>query len=117
MYLSKIYNALNDVLNGKVFYGNNVYDNFENASMPYIVYQELSKRPASYSDDIPTFYKSDVQITLVTKNKNKELEEKLEQVLLNNGFAFSLISEFKNQDKSVNRVYEITMEVINYVSK
>ena len=47
MDLSKLYQALNSVLKDKVFYGSNVYDNEDNASMPYIVYQEVTKRPAS----------------------------------------------------------------------
>ena len=116
MELSTLYLALNEVLKDKVFYGSNVYDNEDNASMPYIVYQELSKRPASFSDDTPMFYKAIIQITMVTKKKDKQLEKKLEQVLINNGFAFSLLSEFKNEDKSLNRVYEITMEEFNNVS-
>lgn len=116
MELSAIYQALNDVLKDKVFYGSNVYDNETNAPMPYIVYQEITKRPASYMDDAPIWYKSSIQITLVTKKKDTKLEKKLEQVLLNNGFAFSLLSEFKNEDKSLNRIYEITMEEFNNVS-
>ena len=117
MELSTLYLALNEVLKDKVFYGSNIYDNEDNASMPYIVYQEVTKRPASFSDDIPIFYRATIQITMVTKKKNKQLEKKLEQVLINNGFAFSLLSEFKNQDKSLNRVYEIKMEEIINVSK
>lgn len=113
MYLNELFSSLNDVLEGKVFYGTNVYDNLDNSSMPYIVYQEISKRPVTYGDDYPIYYKVIIQITLVTKKKNKKLEEKLEQVLLNKGFAFSLISEYQNQDKSLNRVYEINMEEIN----
>lgn len=116
MDLSKLYQALNSVLKDKVFYGSNVYDNEDNASMPYIVYQEVTKRPASFSDDAPNYYKVNVQITMVTKKKNRNLEKNLEQVLLNSGFVFSLLSEFKNEDKSLNRVYEITMEEFNNVS-
>lgn len=116
MDLSTLYLALNEVLKDKVFYGSNIYDNEDNASMPYIVYQELSKRPASFSDDTPILYKANIQITMVTKKKDRNLEKKLEQTLLKNGFAFSLLSEFKNQDKSLNRVYEITMEEFNNVS-
>lgn len=116
MDLSKLYQALNSVLKDKVFYGSNVYDNEDNATMPYIVYQEVTKRPASFSDDAPNYYRVNVQITMVTKKKNRNLEKNLEQVLLNSGFAFSLLSEFKNEDKSLNRVYEITMEEFNNVS-
>ena len=116
MDLSKLYQALNSVLKDKVFYGSNVYDNEDNASMPYIVYQEVTKRPASFSDDTPILYRATIQITMVTKKKDRNLEKKLEQALLKNGLVFSLLSEFKNQDKSLNRVYEITMEELNNVS-
>ena len=116
MELSTLYLALNEVLKDKVFYGSNVYDNEDNASMPYIVYQEVTKRPASFSDDTPILYRATIQITMVTKKKNRNLEKNLEQVLLNSGFAFSLLSEFKNEDKSLNRIYEITMEEFNNVS-
>lgn len=116
MDLESLYSTLNEVLKDKVFYGNNVYDNEHNAPMPYIVYQEVTNRPASFSDDTPLYYRATIQITMVTKKKDRNLEKKLEQALLKNGFVFSLLSEFKNQDKSLNRVYEITMEELNNVS-
>lgn len=116
MTLSDLYQALESVLKDKVFYGSNVYDNEDNASMPYIVYQEVTNRPSVFSDDTPICYRVTIQITMVTKKKDRNLEKKLEQVLLKSGFAFSLLSEFKNQDKSLNRVYEIIMEEINDVS-
>ena len=116
MTLSDLYQALESVLKDKVFYGSNVYDNEDNASMPYIVYQEVTNRPSVFSDDTPICYRATIQITMVTKKKDRNLEKKLEQALLKNGFVFSLLSEFKNQDKSLNRVYEITMEELNNVS-
>ena len=76
MELSTLYLALNEVLKDKVFYGSNVYDNEDNASMPYIVYQEVTKRPASFSDDAPIFYRATIQITMVTKKKDKQLVKK-----------------------------------------
>ena len=39
MKLSELYSILNKVLEDKIFYGTNVYDNEDNASMPFIVYQ------------------------------------------------------------------------------
>lgn len=107
MKLSDIYDVLNGVLAGKIFYALNVYDNDESVSMPYIVYQEISKRAGGYHDDRPIFYNQSIQITLVTKNKDMELERKLEKALLSNGFNYSLLSEYTNSDKSINRAYEI----------
>lgn len=110
MKLEDIYIILNKVIPNKVFYGTNVYDNQDNASMPYMIYQEISKRPIGYADNKALPYLSNVQITLVTKKKDILLERKLEKILLNNNLTYSLLSEFFNSDKSVNRVYEIKME-------
>ena len=44
MTLEDVVMILKSVLPDKVFYGSNVYDNEDNASMPYIVYQEITKR-------------------------------------------------------------------------
>lgn len=112
MELSSLYSILNNVLKDKVFYGTNSYDNNDNASMPFIVYQEVTKRCSLFVDDKPGNYKSSIQITLVTKTKNQTLEKKVEKALLDNGLVFSLLSESKNEDKSLNRVYEIYMEEI-----
>ncbi|MDE7264034.1 MAG: hypothetical protein K2N64_05185 [Anaeroplasmataceae bacterium] len=110
MKLEKLYSILNKVLGTKVFYGINVYDNEDNASMPYIVYQEISKRPIGYHDDFPIRYQRTIQITLVTKRKDTLLEQKLEKQLLKKGIFFSVLTETINSDKSVNRIYEIKME-------
>lgn len=112
MEIDTLFKVLNKALKDKVFYATNVYDNSDNASMPFIVYQEVSKRPTGYMDNKPISYKSNIQITLVTKNKDLKLERKLETTLLSEGLVFSLLSEFKNEDKSINRVYEILMEEI-----
>ena len=112
MNLETIYSILNTVLKDKVFYSVNAYDNEYNASMPYIVYQEISKKPGGYHDNMPIFYVSEVQITLVTKKKDLALEANLEKALLKNGLSFSLLAETHNSDKSINRVYEIKMEDI-----
>ena len=56
MELEEVYQILNKVLPDKVFYAVNVYDNETYADLPYIVYQEISKRPRSFSDDLPFFY-------------------------------------------------------------
>lgn len=110
MTLEKLCALLKKALPDKVFYGTNVYDNEDNAEMPFIVYQEVNKRPPVSADDKPLYYESSVQITLVTKKKSPALERTLEKTLLDNGLTYSLLSEFFNSDKSVNRVYEIKME-------
>lgn len=112
MEIDALFKVLSKALKDKVFYGTNTYDNFDNASMPFIVYQEISKRPIGFMDNKPISYRSNIQITLVTKNKDLKLEKKLETTLLSEGLVFSLVSEFKNDDKSINRVYEISMEEI-----
>lgn len=112
MELTTLYSILNTAFPNKVFYGSNSYDNDDNASMPFIVYQEVSKRASVFKDDKPLVYKSNIQITLVTKKKNKTMEAKLEKALLDNNLVFSLLSEFRNEDKSLNRVYEIYLEEI-----
>ncbi len=115
MTLEKLYSILNTVLKDKVFYGVNIYDNEQNAEMPYIVYQEINSRPIGYHDDEPIFYASSIQITLVTKRKTPTIEKKLEKALLENKINYSLTSEFTNADRSVNRVYDIknTEEINN----
>ena len=110
MNLEDLYSILNEVLPNKVSYGINVYDDETNVDMPYIVYQEVSKFPIGYHDDIPILYKRTIQITLVTKVKSPELEKRLEDSLLNNELTYEMISEFQNSDRSLNRVYEIKME-------
>lgn len=112
MNLEKLFSILNNIIPNKVFYGSNVYDNDDNATMPFIVYQEVTKRPSGFSDNLPMWYRSSVQITLVTKKKDLVLEQKLEKIMLDSNLVFSLLSENKNEDKSLNRVYEIYMEEI-----
>lgn len=110
MTLNELYDVLNSVLAGKVYYAFNSYDNIDNASLPFIVYQEISKIPYRYSDDKPTYYVATIQISLITARKDVELENKLEAALLKNNMSFSMVAESKNEDKSINRVYEIKME-------
>jgi hypothetical protein len=112
MTLTDIFNILNGVLEGKVFYGTNVYDNETQVELPYIVYQEISSRPMTHVDNKAIYYKGVLQITLVTKKKDVSLETKLQNALLEAGFSYSLTSEYINMDKSVSRAYEITMEEI-----
>ena len=112
MELEDIYSILKEVLPDKVFYGTNVYDNEDNAEMPYIVYQVTSKRAIGYGDNLPLAFSSKIQISLVTKKKDLSLERRLEKALLDNEISFELTSEFFNSDKSLNRIYQINMEEI-----
>ena len=112
MTLENIVEILKSVLPNKVFYGSNVYDNEDNATMPYIVYQEIHKRAIGYRDNLPLAFSSKIQITLVTKKKDLSLERSLEKSLLDNGISFEVSSEFFNSDKSLNRIYQINMEEI-----
>lgn len=100
-----------------VIYAHIDYDNEQNTDPPFIVYQEISKRPPSFGDDKPIYYLRTIQITLLTKKKDEALEEKLEKVLLKNDYIFSLLNEFKNSDGSINRVYEIRLEDFKYATK
>ena len=100
-----------------VIYAHIDYDNEQNADPPFIVYQEISKRPPSFGDDRPIYYLRTIQITLLTKKKDEALEEKLEKALLKNDYIFSLLNEFKNSDGSINRVYEIRLEDFKYATK
>lgn len=108
----KLYQILNSVLTGKVFYGSNISDNDDNASMPFIVYNERSKRGIAYADNLAKIRQSIIQVTLVTEKKDIFLEEVLENAFISNDLEYQMVTEFFNLDNSINRVYEIRMEVI-----
>ena len=112
MELNELFKLLNGVLPNQVYYGANVYDNNKVITCPYIVYQEVSKRSNVFKDGEPYLYKKNIQITLVSSSKNEKLEQVLEHTLLEHNLVFTLLSEYRNQDKSLNRVYEIEMEEI-----
>lgn len=100
-----------------VIYGHYDYDNEQKAEPPFIVFQEVSKRPAEYGDDKPVHYVKVIQVTLVTSKKDVELEEKLESVLLEYEYTYSLLTETVNSDHSINRVYEIRLEEFKHATK
>ena len=89
-------------------------DNEQNSEPPFIVYQEISKKPAEFADDKPNYYIRTIQINLITKKKDESLEEKLEKALLEKDIVFSLLSEYRNSDGSLNRAYEIRQEDFKY---
>ncbi|MCI1244854.1 MAG: hypothetical protein LKG11_02800 [Bacilli bacterium] len=97
-------------VNSKVFYAANEYDNDSVTEPPFIIYQETTKRAGLFNDNKPAFYVSDIQITLVTKKKDPDLEHVLESTLLQNDYTFEVLSEYRNPDGSINRVYEIRLE-------
>ena len=109
--LTKLRSILLTVL-PTVIYAHIDYDNEQNADPPLIVFQDISKRPQVFADNKPTYYERTIQITLITKKKDEVLERKLEKALLDNDYVFSLTTEFKNSDGSLNRVYEIRLEEI-----
>jgi len=109
--LTKLRTVLLTVLS-TVIYSHIDYDSEKNPTPPYIVYQEISKRPQNFNDDRPGFYRRTVQISLITKKKDVDLEEKLEKTLLKNDYIFSLTTEYRNSDGSIYRVYEINLEEI-----
>ena len=109
--LTKLRSILLTVL-PTVIYAHIDYDNEQNADPPLIVFQDISKRPQVFADNKPTYYERTVQITLITKKKDEVLERNLEKSLLDNDYVFSLTTEFKNSDGSLNRVYEIRLEEI-----
>ena len=111
--LKKLKAVLTTVL-PTVIYARYDWDNEQNVEPPYILFQEISKRPPGFADDKPTHYERTVQITLTTKKKDVELEEKLEKTLLEHEYIFSLTSEYANSDHSINRVYEIRLEDLKY---
>ncbi len=107
--LEYVYSFLNEVLPDKVYYSLNIS---ERINLPFIVYQEISKRASVFAEDKPVFYMSTIQITLVTKKKDPALETKLKTTLLKNGYTPQNLSEFRNEDGSINKIYEVRLEEI-----
>lgn len=106
--LEALFDTLNSVLPGKVSYGTRVgLEDDPN----YIIYQELTNRTIVYADDKSIVKVATFQVSLITENKDISLEERLEASLYFMGYEYELLSEFINEDGSVNRVYEIKQEV------
>jgi hypothetical protein len=105
--LEALFETLNSVLPGKVSYGTR--DGLEE-DPNYIIYQELSNRAIVYADDRAIAKVATFQVSLITEKKNLVLEEVLEASLYFMGYEYDLLSEFVNEDGSVNRVYEIKQE-------
>ena len=108
--LEKVYQLSNGVLPSKVSYGTNIIDAVAIDVLPFIVYQEISDRVTTYADNVSVLRIVTIQITLVTEKKDPLLEKELEEALYLNGFNYQMITEYLNDDNSVNRVYEIKTE-------
>ncbi len=106
--LEELFQTLNRALPGKVSYGTR--EGLEE-DPNYIIYQELNNRTIVYADDKSIAKVATFQVSLITEKKNLLIEEQLEASLYSEGYEFELLSEFINEDGSVNRIYEIKQEV------
>lgn len=112
--LTKMYQLLQAVIPNKVTYGTNIVDAIDLDVYPFIVYQEISNRAVTYADNHPSVRIITYQITLVTEQKDLSLEVLLEAALSGSGFNYQMVTEYVNEDNSVNRVYEIKLEDITH---
>ena len=112
-FIEQLFQILNTVLPERVTYGTNTIDE-DSEVYPFIVYQEISDRVQSYADNQSLVRIITYQITLGTKTKVPLIEEQLEAALYQSGMNYQMITEFVNEDHSVNRVYEIKQEEIKH---
>ena len=113
-FIEQLFQILDGVLPNRVSYGTNIVDVNETHVYPFIVYQEISDRVQTYADNKSAVRIITYQITLLTESKNPIIEEQLESALYQSGFNYQMITEYVNDDNSVNRVYEIKQEEIKY---
>ena len=113
-FIEHLFQLLNTVLPSRVSYGTNTVDVAEVEVYPFIVYQEISDRVQTYADNKTLVRMISYQITLVTKTKDPLIEEQLEAALYQSGMNYQMITEYVNEDHSVNRVYEIKQEEIKH---
>ena len=113
-FIEQLFQILDTVLPNRVSYGTNIVDANEFNVYPFIAYQEISDRVQTYADNKSAVRIITYQITLVTESKNPIIEEQLESALYQSGFNYQMITEYVNDDNSVNRVYEIKQEEIKY---
>ena len=113
-FIEHLFQLLNTVLPNRVSYGTNTVDVADVEVYPFIVYQEISDRVQTYADNKTLVRMITYQITLVTKTKDPLIEEQLEAALYQSGMNYQMITEYVNEDHSVNRVYEIKQEEIKY---
>lgn len=106
--LEKLFTTLDNILPGKVSYGTR--DGLEDEP-DYIIFQELNNKNILYADDTVIAKVSTFQVSLITEKKDLLLEDRFESSLYFNDYEYELLSEFVNEDGSINRVYEIKQEV------
>lgn len=109
MTLKSLYTFLSSLVDGRVYYGLNHYDENEQLK-PYITYFEVNKRATIFSDNKPNYYTSTIQITLVTDKKDIQLEKSIEASFLKEEINFQLLSEYRSDEGEIFRAYEIKME-------
>lgn len=114
IFLEQLFQALDGVMQNRVTYGTNIVGAEDRHVYPFIVYQEIGDRVQTYADNKPAVRIRTFQITLVTESKDPIIEENLETSLYQLGFNYQMITEYVNDDNSVNRVYEIKQEEIGY---
>lgn len=107
--LTNLYQYLSLLFPNQVFYAHYITSQVK---MPYLIYQELSKRPSLYADDFFVYQTRTIQLTLVMDKKDLTIEDRLEQGLNEQGIVYQMISEFLGPDKTLHRIYEIKMEEI-----
>ncbi len=101
-----IYRALKQVTEN-VFYLDNIEDNVNlNNQMPFIVWSVVSKRPIA-ADNMVSLYRVTYHITLVTSQRSEGLAHRLEQRLNEKELPHQMISSYRNDDYSLNRVYQV----------
>ena len=101
-----IYEQLS-VISDNVFYALNTDDNtIDTNEIPYIVYQEISKHPI-VADNKAQIYKVEYQITLVTKLGTEPIIKAFEDHFNELEIIPVMISSYRNDDYSINRVYKI----------
>ncbi len=109
--LEQLYQVLIQVPGCDVFYGTNISHEDKINQKPFIVYQELSRRSLVFADNQSFLSSTTIQITLISNDKDVDLEASLEQLLYQNGYTYTLLTEFVSPDGSVTRIYEIKLEV------
>lgn len=83
------------------------YSHFnERKSPPYITY--LSSYSSNFNADNRVYKKIDnIQIELYTKNKDLEVEKKLEDLLDENEIAYETTEEWIDSEKLFQKIYEV----------
>lgn len=84
----------------------------EEEKAPIIIFSKLSSSFKEYSDDRSNIRTTLYQANLISKDVKQAdvLSMKLEETLIANELAFSLTSEYQNENNTISTIYEITTE-------